>query len=462
MNRQRRRSAPHTAALATALVLVGTLAACGGNDSNGGSGDADTLTMWTFKQSHVEALQEAADAYEAESGVAIEVEAVTPDDAFTTRVQAAAQTGDLPDLLETHTHGDDFTFGGAGLLEDLSDDVSDAWAANYVESVRDDGTVTQEYYENSLAPESNIAGIEEGQRFSVPLTIGTFGIVYANAERMAQAGVTEPPATWEEFIAALDAVQQEFPDNGGLSIGFQSPSTGLEWILQPMAYGQLGSEDFEALFSDDSGANWTSPNGQAVLENYGELQPYWTPGTQTLPIDQADLSFAHGESSFVVGGTFTLAFLEQNGMDPENIMTFPVPSPEGGAISDLNLSPFALTGLSVSASTGNKEASLGFLEYMADAEVAGQFAEAALDVPPNDLGEDPGAVVGPVLGSMMEVLSTGENAYNPGYTSYRPNSYDGADVGAILMEYSPLGQTDAAGVGAEMVDLVDSYWAEQQ
>ncbi|WP_165956302.1 ABC transporter substrate-binding protein [Streptomyces hainanensis] len=462
MHRQRRRVV-RPATLFTVLLFAGSLAACGGSGGSGGSGGDDgTLTLWTFKQSHVAALQAAADAYREESGVAIEVEAVTPDEAFVTRTQAAAQTGDLPDLFETHIHGDDFTFGGAGLLEDLSDDVTDEWLSRYSEAVRDAGTVTPDYYEDSLAPDSNLAGIEEGQRFSVPLTMGTFGIVYADAERLAQAGVTEPPATWEEFIDVLAAVDEEFPENGGLSVGLQSPTTGLEWILQPMAYGQLGQDGFEALFSDDANTDFASPDGRAVLENYGEIQPYWTPGTQTLPIDQADLSFAQGESSFLVGGTFTLAFLEQNGFDTDNLMTFPVPAPSGGAIPELTLAPFGLTGLSVSATTGDKEGALGFLEYMAAPDVAADFAQAALDVPSTDLGDDPTQAVGPVLGQMMETLSSAAEAYNPGDTTYKPSGYDGEEVAALLMEYTPLARTDAAGAGGEMADLITSYWNQQR
>ena len=66
-------------------------------------------------------------------------------------MQAAANTGDLPDVLETHTNGDDFTFGGAGLLEDLADDVPADWTANYRSDVAAEGTVTEQYYEDVAA-----------------------------------------------------------------------------------------------------------------------------------------------------------------------------------------------------------------------------------------------------------------------------------------------------------------------
>jgi multiple sugar transport system substrate-binding protein len=463
---RRRPSSARLTTITAAALLVGALAACSGpvGGAAGGTaeGDPDTLTMWTFKQSHVEPLQNAAKSFEERTGISVDVQAYTPDDAFITKVQAAAQTGDLPDVLEVHTHGDDFTFGAAGLLEDLSDDVDEEWTSRFLPAVANDGTVTDAYYEQSLAEGSKTAGIEKGQRYSVPLTIGTFGIVYANKERLEEAGITEAPTTWEEFIAALEAVQEVRPDDGGVSIGFQSSTTGLEWLMQPMAYGQLGKDDFGALFGQDPAKNFASENGTKVLEAYSQVQPYWMPGTQSLTIDDADIAFAQGRSSFDIGGTFTLAFLDQNGMDPENIMTFPVPAPEDGAIEDLELAPFGLTGVSVSASSGNKDGALQWVEYLSETDVAATFAQDALDVPPVDLGEDPTATVGPVLGAMIGAFGEGENAYNPGDTSYRPAAYDAAQVGDAVMELTPLETKDVTTVSSDVATLVDTFWSQSK
>jgi multiple sugar transport system substrate-binding protein len=199
-----------------------------------------------------------------------------------------------------------------------------------------------------------------------------------------------------------------------------------------------------------------------VLQTYGQITPYWMPGTQTLDIDSADVAFAQGRSSFLVGGTFTLAFLAQNGFDLNNLVTFPIPAPSGGAVSDLSLAPFALTGLSVSANTAHKDAALQWLRHLADPGVATQFARDALDVPPTDLGNDAGTVLGPVLGTMVASLGEGEKAYNPGYTAYRPGAYDSGRVGEVLMNYTPLQQQDAAGAGHDLADLIGSYWSEQR
>lgn len=443
-------------------MLTGTLAACGGSGGEStSSAGGKSLQMWTFKQSHVAALQNAAKGFAKETGVSVDVQAITPDDAFLTKVQAAAKTGDLPDVMEVHTNGDDFTFGAAGLLQDLSGDVKDAWAKNYLPSVRGEGTVTQTYYDASLTPGSKTVGIKLGQRFSVPMSIGTFGIVYANKKQLEAAGITKAPTSWEEFIAALDAVHRVNPETGGISLGLKSPSTGLEWLMQPMAFGLLGKAKFEALFGNDAGSDWSSAAGEKVLERYGQITPYWMPGTQSLDIDGADLAFAQGKSSFDIGGTFTLAFLAQNGFDTNNIISFPVPAPSDGAIPNLKLAPFALTGLSVSATTSNKAAALDWLQYLAGPKVATQFAKDSYDVPPTDLGDDPTSTVGPVLGAMLSSFGEGDNAYNAGDTAYRPSTYDPGNVGSVLMNFTPLQLTDVSATSSALAKLIGSYWAEK-
>ncbi|WP_223144804.1 ABC transporter substrate-binding protein [Mycetocola sp. JXN-3] len=460
---KRHRSLTRTAALATTLTLGLALTACASGGDNAGGGDGKSLTLWTFKQTHATALEKTAEDFKAKTGITVKVQAITPDDAFVTKTQAAAKTGDFPDLLEVHSRGEDFTFGAAGLLENLADKITPEWDRNYLESVRNEGTVTAADFKSSQETGSKIAGVEEGQRLSVPLTIGTFGIVYANKERLAAAGITEAPKTWEEFIAALDAVKKTNPDNGGVTIGLKSPSTGLEWLMQPMGFGQLGKGPFEALFKDDKSKNWSSENGTKVLSEYNKINPYWMPGSQTLDIDQADLSFAQGKSSFLVGGTFTLSFLNQNGFDTENLMTFPVPPPADGAVKDLALAPFSLTGLSLSSSSKNKDAALKFMEFVSEPDNAKKFSTNALDLAPVDLGADPSTEVGPVLGAMMAAFGeAGPNTYNPGDTSYRPNQYDPGDVGALLMNMTPLAQTDPAQTGSKMAELIDSYWVTQK
>ena len=105
--------------------------------------------------------------------------------------------------------------------------------------------------------------------------------------------------------------------------------------MQPMAYAMLGADKFHALFGKDKAGRLLLPRPASRCWTPTAGHPYWMPGTQTLDIDEADLAFAQGKSTFNVGGTFTLAFLAQNGLTPSNVLTFPVPAPAGGANKNL-------------------------------------------------------------------------------------------------------------------------------
>jgi len=143
------------------------------------------------------------------------------------------------------------------------------------------------------------------------------------------------------------------------------------------------------------------------------------------------------------------------------VLAFPIPAPAAGQVKDLSLAPFTLTGVSVSATSRNRSAAIDWLKYLTKVDVAAQFAKTALDIPPVDLGTDPSAAVGPVLGSMVKSFGSGPSAYNPGDTTYRPDNYNSGDVGAVLMNYTPLATQNAATTGSKLTKLIDSYWAQQ-
>lgn len=446
-------------AATTALTLT-TLSACGGSSDSGS--DSKSLEMWTFKQSHVGALRAAAEEFKKETGITVTIEAYTPDDAYTTKVQSSAKTGNLPDVLEVHSDGEDFVLGAAGVTADLQKEIPDSWSGRFQEAIQGSGTVTAAKFKESQAKDSTFKGVEQDQRFSVPLSAGTFGIVYANKQKLADAGITKAPATWEEFLAALKATHHKDPKTGGVSLGLKVKSTGLTWVLQPMAYAQLGKEAYSDLWGKDKAGDFSSANGTKVLSMYDEITPYWMPGSQTLTIDEADQAFAQGKSAFAVGGTFTLAFLQQNGMKADDVLAFGMPAPKDGAIPDRALGPIALTGLSLTATSEQPENAKKWMEFLSGTDVAANFAKESADLPATELGADSATVLGPALTSMMESFQgTPETTYDPSLNDFRPPGYDQDRAGEILADLTPLGKDSPTGTGDKLSKLNSNYWATQ-
>ncbi|WP_405588859.1 ABC transporter substrate-binding protein [Streptomyces sp. NBC_01190] len=440
------------------MLSLAPIAACGG--SSGGSGDSKSLEMWTFKQSHVAALRNAAAEFKKQTGITVKIDAYGPDDAYTTKVQAAAKTHDLPDVLEVHSDGEDLTLGATGIAKDIAADVGSDWSGLYQKGVQLSGTVTDAKYKESVPSDSKTHGVKKGQRFSVPFTSGTFGIVLADKKMLAAAGITRPPASWEEFIADLKATKAASGTSGGVSLGLKVKATGLTWVLQPLAFAQLGPDKYHALFGKDASADFASPDGLKVLGLYDQMQPYWMPGTQTLDIDAADQAFAQGKSAWDIGGTFTLAFLQQNGMNPDDVMAFGLPGPQAGAVPKPALGPLALTGLTVTATSGHAENAEKWARFLAQPAVATRFAKDATEVPATELGPDAAQVMGPTLADMTKTfVGTPETTYDPSLNDFRPPTYDQDSVGEVLADLTPLAQKSVEATGKAMAKLNNSFWA---
>ncbi|MFL4902026.1 ABC transporter substrate-binding protein [Streptomyces sp. MMS24-I2-30] len=452
------RTVKYVATAVAATLSLTSLTACGGSGSGGS--DSKSLQMWTFKQSHVQALRNAAKEFKKETGISVSVEAFTPEEAYMTKVQSAAKTGDLPDVLEVHSDGEDRVLGASGIAADLKDDYKGAWLDRIQSSVHDSGLVTPERYEKSRSSKSTDNGIEKGARYSVPLTIGTFGIVYANKAKLAEAGIKEAPKTWEDLLAALKATTAKDPKNGGLTTGLKARGPGLNWILQPLAFAQLGKEGYDNLFGKDKSSDFGSPNGVKALSLYDQLTPYWTPGTQSLDVDQADQTFAQGKAAFDVGGTFTLAFLQQNGMKPDDVYALGLPAPENGAVTDLSLAPMALTGMTLNSASKQPENAKKWMEFLSGKQVAAQFATDATDLPATDLGADSAKALGPTLDSMFQTFKgTPETTYDANLNQdIQAPGYEQNDVGDILADLTPLKRASVEDTARKISELNQSYW----
>jgi len=445
------------AAITTSVALL--LSACSSSDS---SGSGATLEMWTFKQTHVKPLQAAAAAFKAKTGITVNVTAYTPDDAYKSKVMSAASTKNVADVLEVHAAGEDFVFGGAGILADITSNVDSAWQGRFLKGTADSGRVSEQRYQRSLAPKAADVGIKTGQLFSVPFTTGTFGIVYANKSKLTAAGLdpTKPPTAWAEFVSWLQASVAKDATGGGLTVGLKSSSTGFNWMLQPLAYAYLGKDRYEALFGKDTSKAFGGADGEKVLSLYDQITPNWTPGSQILSIDDADRTFAQGKSTFDLGGTFTLAAIQQNGMNPSDVLAFPLPAPADGQVAQLKLAPMALTGLSVSAQTKNQDVAVKWLDFLTTADQAGAFAKASLDLPGVDLGDKAAELLGPDLAALQKAFGTpGPNTYDPAATvSYQAPNYDQAIAGDALVKLSPLKQESVQATNKQLGVIIADSW----
>jgi multiple sugar transport system substrate-binding protein len=231
-------------------------------------------------------------------------------------------------------------------------------------------------------------------------------------------------------------------------------------VLQPLAFADLGKAKYQALFGKDPSADFSSPDGLKVLGLYDQMQPYWMPGAQTQEIDGADQAFAQGKAAWDIGGTFTLAFLQQNGMKPDDVMAFGLPAPADGAVPQRALGPLALTGLTIASTSKHPDNAEKWMKFLAGQQVAAQFAKDATDVPATELGGDTASVMGATLTDMLKTFNgTPDTTYDPSLNDFRPPTYDQDSMGDVLADLTPLGQKSVAQTGKAMAKLDNSFWA---
>lgn len=155
--------------------------------------EGETITLWlppyatediADKEFWMEALQPVMD----ETGCTIEFE-VTPWDNYVQQYLTAVTAGKGPDIgyMYIDMIGD---FIDMGAITDL------------------DEYLTQEDREQYLYLDK---GFVKGGQYMLPFVVGNARVLFCNMDILNQAGIQEPPKTWDEFIAAAQAIKEKVP-----------------------------------------------------------------------------------------------------------------------------------------------------------------------------------------------------------------------------------------------------------
>ncbi|WP_245656381.1 extracellular solute-binding protein [Microtetraspora fusca] len=276
------------------MVLFATAAlVLAGCSSQGGDGAADkaasekvTVEWWNIGTTEPlkSLLAEQAKAYEAAHPNVTIKNVPIENEAFKAKIATATQSGKAPDVYATWGGGVLQQQIDAGLVKDLSADTA-SWIGNFT-------TASLQAYQF------------DGKTYAIPNDIGMVGFWY-NKALFAKAGITEPPATWSQYlddvkklkaagitpialagkekwpghyywaylamrIAGLDALKQAGADHDFTKPEFVSAGEHLKQLvdLQPFQKGFLG-----AGYSTPDGQAATVSNGKAAMELMGQWAP---------------------------------------------------------------------------------------------------------------------------------------------------------------------------------------------
>ncbi len=176
-------------------AAMAVLAACGtgsetsSDSTSGSSGSSGPVTISWWHNSNTDPgkayYDTVAKEFEASHpGVKIEVSAMQHEDMLT-KLDAAFQSGDAPDVYMERGGGELADHVEAGLTKDISEPAKDVIS-----------TIG-----------GSVAGWQvDGKTYALPFSVGVVGFWY-NKSLFEKAGITAPPATMDEFFAAVDKLK---------------------------------------------------------------------------------------------------------------------------------------------------------------------------------------------------------------------------------------------------------------
>ena len=347
-------------AVVAAALCASTLAACGGGsegsdepadfDDGDISAEGETLEVWIMEGNAADYdpyFADLGDAFTEETGAELDVQYIpwtAAHDKFLSSF-AADKTPDVAEVGSTWTG----EFGAAGGLYDLSSEVEESGLSDDLVS----GLVE--------------AGTVDDALYGMPWYGGIRSIVY-RTDVFEDAGV-EPPTTWDELVAAGQAIKQSDPDIVPFPVAGECEFCALPWVWG--AGGQVAEEQ---------DGTWTSTidstEAQQGVQFYTDLalqEDLSSPAATTW--DEAEMSeaFGRGEVAMMIAGSWTpKAIVEANPDLEGKIGAFPIPGPDGG------MSPSFLGGSHLSVMQGADDPDLAWA--LVKMMTTGDFAQKWSDV----------------------------------------------------------------------------------
>ena len=301
--------------VAAALVATG----CGSDDDDGGGGEAAssggpvTIEWWHIANNEPlkSIWKDAADEYMAANpNVKINI-TVLENEAFKTKLTTTMQAGKVPDVFQSWGGGTLAEQAQAGLVQDITEPTSD-WIGDL-----------------------NEAGVGlyqvDGKQYGVPYNLGMVGVWY-NKALFKKAGISEPPATWEDFLAAVEKLKAA--GITPIALGEKDKWPGMFWWAN-LSLRMAGGEGMQQAGEEGSFDSEPFVKAGEELKRLIDMDPFQD-GFLGAPWDGAGgeaATMGNGRAAMDLMGQWAPFTFAANAKDekPPEMGWFPFPTVEGGA-----------------------------------------------------------------------------------------------------------------------------------
>ncbi|WP_128429502.1 ABC transporter substrate-binding protein [Streptomyces cyaneus] len=354
------------AAGAVAVSLLTAVTACGGGSStsDGGSNDSPkTLTYWASNQGadievDKKVLRPELDKFERQTGIKVELEVIPWSDLLN-RILTATTSGQGPDVLNIgNTWSASLQATGALLPWDAKNFTAIGGKDRFVDSAL------------------GSTGAHGQDPAAVPLYSMSYALYY-NKKMFADAGITKPPATWDELVA--DGRKLSKDGKWGLGAEGSNPS---ENVHHAFVFAKQHGADF---FTADGKPDFTGDGAVAAVKQYVDLMAkdkIIAPGNAEYAQNQSVSDFAKGRTAMLLWQSAS-ANLESQGMSDADYGIAPVPVQSGapGTGEQVN-SIVAGINLAVFKNTDNLDGAKKFVKFMTSDEEQKVLNTAFSTIPP--------------------------------------------------------------------------------
>ena len=331
--------------------------------------------------------QEMADEFTADHPNVTVAITILENDTFKPKLTTEIQGGNVPDLFQSWGGGGMREQVEAGVLKDITGDVS-GWAGD-------------------MNPGAMGMYQIDGKQYGIPFDLGMVGLWY-NKDLFTQAGITSPPATWAEFLAAIDKLKAA--GITPMSVG-GSPATWTEmfwWAY--LAVRLCGAETLDAATTS---GDWSAPcfvEAGAKLNELLAKEPFQE-GFLAAVWDGAGgqaATMAVGKAAMMLMGQWAPGTMQANTANKEPVTFdlgwFAFPSVDGGAGAPTD--GFG-GGNGFAVGKDAPPEAIEFLEFISSKENADRWGALNTGILPVTVGSE-ASVTDPQLTSVLDARSKAE------------------------------------------------------
>ncbi len=360
------------------------------------------LTYWgglIFSDAANQMLTDTINEWGSQNGVETEVVMINQNET-NQKVSAAVESGTMPQAFDL---GTDLLLllsatGQLSPLDDLYDKVGAA-QGGWHESV-------------DQAVSGDKLG---GARTGLPFGAGG-NVLFSRTDVLDQAGITPPPATWQELSEMAAQAQQP----GIYGMGFSLSNVG-DGNLQVSVLQSYGGR-----IGDDAGKACTikSEETRAYLDWLKAAwdQDLFPPGATTWDGAGDNTAYLSGQAIFIANtGSVTFAMLED---DPELAESTSYSALPAGPV--LQVAPISPNMRAIPTSTQDQDTAKALIEHLAQPEFLSEYYKVAIYGPVLKSQDTFEAFNTPVLGGLRDLVLNGTapgepDVYNTAYADFNNN-----------------------------------------